>query len=254
DGDGLISKDEFPEDLWSFKRLDTSFPDIAKGFQFKNLFPRIDRNGDGKISKQEWDTFVVLSKKRLAAMRQPGLVAIRPGEKGEVAESSIQWREKRGMPEVASPLLYRERVYLVKDGGIVTCLEAKSGKVAYRERLGGAGTAFASPVAGDGKVYLSSRNGMGVVLAAGGKPERIAKYSRRTTWVNRLTPRRPSRTASSMSALTRRCTRSGSDVVADLVDRRLRCLNTGRHEYALRARTAVDDNRGNPPRPAGDIV
>ena len=76
-----------------FRRPDTSFPNMAKGLRFKYLFPSIDRNGDGKISKEEWDAFVVQSKKQLAAMRQPGLVAIRPGEKGEVAESPLFLRD-----------------------------------------------------------------------------------------------------------------------------------------------------------------
>src|SRR5262249_7640425 len=126
DGDGLISQAEFPEDLWAFQRPDTSFPEVGKGFSFKNLFPRIDRNSDGKISKEEWEAFLVVAKARRASLRQHGLVAIRPDEKGAVAESSVQWGEKTGMPEVPSPLLYRERIYLVKDGGIATCLEAKS--------------------------------------------------------------------------------------------------------------------------------
>jgi hypothetical protein len=175
DGDGLISLAEFPEDLWIFQRPDTSFPDVGKGFSFKNLFPRIDRNGDGKISKEEWEGFLALAKIRRAAVRQHGIVAIRPDEKGAVAESSVQWREKVALPEVPSPLHYRERVYLVKDGGLVTCLEAKSGKVAYRERLGASGSFFASPVAGDGKIYLCSRDGVAVVLAAGDEPTVLAR-------------------------------------------------------------------------------
>src|SRR5262249_35643299 len=137
DGDGLISQAEFPDDLYIFKRPDTSFQGMD--FKFKNLFARIDSNGDGKISKAEWEGVLALVKIWQAAVRQHGLVAIRPDEKGVVAESSVQWRETTGLPEVPSPLHYRDRVYLVKDGGIITCLEAKSGKVAYRKRLGAAG-------------------------------------------------------------------------------------------------------------------
>jgi outer membrane protein assembly factor BamB len=173
DGDGLISQAEFPEDLYVWQRPDSSFK--GSNFSFKNLFPRIDRNSDGKISKEEWEAILAAGKLWQAARRQHGIVAIRPDEKGAVAESGVQWREKTGTPEVPSPLLYRERVYLVKDGGIVTCLEAKSGKVAYRERVGAAGTFFASPVAGDGKIYLCSRNGVVVVLAAGNGPAVLAR-------------------------------------------------------------------------------
>jgi outer membrane protein assembly factor BamB len=72
-------------------------------------------------------------------------------------------------------LHYRGRVYLVKDGGIVTCLEARSGKVAYRGRLGAACTYFASPVAGDGKIFACSRDGVVVVLAAGDQLKVLAR-------------------------------------------------------------------------------
>jgi hypothetical protein len=175
DGDGLISQAEFPDDLYIFKRPDTSIKDAGTGFKFKHLFARIDRNGDGKISKVEWEGFLAVAKLRRAAARQHGIVALRPDEKGAVAESSVQWREKTGLPEVPSPLHYRGRVYLVKDGGIVTCLEARSGKVAYRGRLGAARTYFASPIAGDGKVFACSRDGVVVVLAAGDQLEVLAR-------------------------------------------------------------------------------
>src|SRR5262249_36502663 len=56
DGDGLISQAEFPEDLYAFQRLDTSFK--GANFKFKYLFARIDKNGDGKISKAEWEAFL----------------------------------------------------------------------------------------------------------------------------------------------------------------------------------------------------
>jgi outer membrane protein assembly factor BamB len=173
DGDGLISKDEFPEDLYIFRRLGTSFK--GSDLTYKFLFGRIDSNGDGKISKKEWEAFLALAAKFRQAARQNGLVAIRPDEKGAVAQSSVQWREKTGLPEVPSPLHYRGRVYLVKDGGIVTCLEARSGKVAFRERLGASGTFFASPVAGDGKIFACSRGGVVVVLAAGDQRKVLAR-------------------------------------------------------------------------------
>ena len=54
-----------------------------------------------------------------------------------------------------------------------TKLMQESGKVAYRERLGGTGTAFASPIASDGKIYLCTPEGVVAVLAAGGKPKAL---------------------------------------------------------------------------------
>ena len=78
---------------------------------------------------------------------------------------------------VAGQLIYRDRCYLVKDGGIVTCLDAKTGKLVYRQRLGVVGAYFASPVAGDGKIYATSLAGVITVFAAGDTLRILAKNS-----------------------------------------------------------------------------
>ncbi len=78
----------------------------------------------------------------------------------------ISWRYKRGVPTIPSPLLVESELYFVNDsGGIVTCLDAETGKEYYRERLGG--NHNASPIFADGRIYLFSREGETVVLAPG---------------------------------------------------------------------------------------
>ncbi len=74
-----------------------------------------------------------------------------------------------------SPLYYRDRIYVVRDGGLASCLDAKTGRLLYRERLRAEGAYFASPVAGDGKVYFSSKNGVVVVVEAGDKFKVLAR-------------------------------------------------------------------------------
>jgi outer membrane protein assembly factor BamB len=76
---------------------------------------------------------------------------------------------------VPSPLVHDGHVYLVKNGGIVTCLDARNGEKRFEGRLGALGEYYASPVAGDGKVYLASQSGTVVVLAAGTTLDVIAR-------------------------------------------------------------------------------
>lgn len=74
---------------------------------------------------------------------------------------------------VPSIVQYQGLLYMTNEVGVVTCAEADSGEVVWRERLGG--IFFASPVAGDGKVYFLSETGETYVLRAGRKAEVIAK-------------------------------------------------------------------------------
>ncbi len=100
-------------------------------------------------------------------MMQSGVFAVRVGGKGDVARSHVAWTESRGVPEVPSPLLYRDRLYLVKNGGIVLAREAGTGKLAFQGRLGAPGGYYASPVAAEGRIYAASDEGTVVVFEAG---------------------------------------------------------------------------------------
>ena len=95
------------------------------------------------------------------------MVAIQRGGEGDITESHVSWRYKRGLPYVCSPLLYHGRIWLVKSGGIVTCLDAKTGEAVFsRERLPERSEFYMSPVGAAGKVIIGSAEGGLYVLNA----------------------------------------------------------------------------------------
>jgi outer membrane protein assembly factor BamB len=97
-------------------------------------------------------------------------LAIKPGGKGDVTRTHLQWTSPRGSPFVPSPILYGEYLYMVNDmAAIVTSYEARSGKVMWQGRLGVARREgfSASPVAFDGKVFFTNDEGETFVLKAG---------------------------------------------------------------------------------------
>jgi outer membrane protein assembly factor BamB len=95
------------------------------------------------------------------------VTAVRPGGKGEVGQANIAWSERKGVPGVPSPLYYNGRLYTFQNGGIVFSRVAKTGELLYTARLGASGYYYSSPVAADNKVYISSEEGVVVVLDAG---------------------------------------------------------------------------------------
>ncbi len=102
---------------------------------------------------------------------RPELLAIRYGG-GK--EASIVWRYTKGVPTMASPLLVGEELYFVSDsGGMLTCLDAKTGQENYRERLGGEHNA--SLLHADGRIYIPSRTGVTAVIEPGKVFKLIAK-------------------------------------------------------------------------------
>jgi outer membrane protein assembly factor BamB len=153
DKDGQISREEAKGIILYSRDGETRGGDL----KLSDFFSALDLNRDGKISRFEW------SLARLMAGRIDNtLLAVRPDPAGK--KPTVVWRDKKALPEVSSPLHYRGRLYLVKHLGIVSCLEAKTGKLLYRKRLGATGLYYASPVAGDGKVYFASTRGVVVVL------------------------------------------------------------------------------------------
>lgn len=95
------------------------------------------------------------------------------GATGDLTKSHVLWKNKKAKAFVPSPLLYENRVYLPDDKGIVTCLDAHTGKPLWRERLGEA--YHASPVAGAGMIYFTSKEGIVRVIRASEAFELLAE-------------------------------------------------------------------------------
>ena len=95
------------------------------------------------------------------------------GSKPQIIGSII-----KNIPYVPTPLLMGDRLYLIRDGGIITCVKFPTGEEIYSERLPGTGGRgaryFSSPVAADGKIYCASQSGDVVVIKAGNKFETLA--------------------------------------------------------------------------------
>jgi outer membrane protein assembly factor BamB len=105
--------------------------------------------------------------------RNSDYLAIRPGGRGDVSTSHVQWRGPGTASYVASIVQYKGLLYMTNEVGVVTCAETETGERVWRQRLGG--VFFASPVAGDGKIYMLSETGETVVLEAGREPHVLAR-------------------------------------------------------------------------------
>ena len=101
------------------------------------------------------------------------LCAIRVDGHGDVTDSHVVWKADNQIPLMSSPLLVGNELYIVSDAGIVSCLDAVSGVLLWRERIGG--NYCASPVFADGRIYFFSREGKTVVLQPGRTCVRLAE-------------------------------------------------------------------------------
>ena len=104
--------------------------------------------------------------------QQPELLAVRPDGTGDVTKTHIAWRLQRGAPLTPSPIVVGDELYIVNDGGIASCIDAKTGAVIWQSRLGG--TYSASPVHADGRLYFPAEQGVTTVIAPGREARRLA--------------------------------------------------------------------------------
>ncbi len=158
DGDTSLSAAEVPESFIFLERSAESSGDIS----LRVLFQYYDTNGNDVLDRAEWR-----AARQFRARFDNALVALKPGGRGELSPKRLIWHYKRSLPEVPSPLLYRGKIYLVKDGGLLTCLDAGDGRLVHRERLPARGQYYASPVAGDEKIIIASNSGIVAVLRDG---------------------------------------------------------------------------------------
>ncbi len=172
DEDSAISEAEFPADLAVLRRADAGSTPGAV-VTIKQFFGMIDPDKDGKVKQSEWEMLVKMIEMKLP-MRH-GTIAVKLGGENDVTKTNISWAEERAVPEVPVPLVYRDRVYTVTNGGVLTVLDASSGKLVHRGRLGAGGLYYASPIAAGDYVYFASSEGVITVVRAGDKLEVISR-------------------------------------------------------------------------------
>jgi outer membrane protein assembly factor BamB len=102
---------------------------------------------------------------------KPELLAVRLGPTA-ATQPEILWRYGRSVPNMPSPLVVGDAVYLVGDKGIATCLDAATGEVRWTGRLGGSFSS--SPLFADGKIYVGNRDGEMFVIRPGGSLDILA--------------------------------------------------------------------------------
>jgi outer membrane protein assembly factor BamB len=158
DGDGQLDRAEADENDSVLSRFDA---DGEGDHPLRIFFRFLDVDQDGEITATEWEKLVAWLN---GFEHANAVVAVRPGD-GETG-AKIAWQFPRGVPENPSPLYYRERVYTVKNGGLATCLDARTGAPKWEGRIGSRGPCYASPVAGDGKLYHASARGVVTVFRA----------------------------------------------------------------------------------------
>jgi outer membrane protein assembly factor BamB len=146
DHDGRLSHDEFKGDA-----------DLGEHFGW------IDANSDGFVTAEEWNVA------RALGVGEFGAIAIQPKDAhGQLDLAAVRWRVRKNLPYIPAPLQYQGVLYMVKDGGIVTALDPATGELLKQGRSPDAlGEYYASPVAADNKVFLSSADGRVSVLGAG---------------------------------------------------------------------------------------
>lgn len=126
------------------------------------FFRYLDVDKSGNITAKEWGRMIAF----LDSFEQHNaLLAIKPGDGTKAPE--IVWQHSYGVPECPSLLYYKQRIHMVKNGGIVSCLDARTGELIYQGKLKSGGPYYSSPVVGDGKIYAASARGMVTVFAVG---------------------------------------------------------------------------------------
>jgi len=101
------------------------------------------------------------------------LMAIKPDGRGDVTSTHVAWRYKKSVSNIPSPMIVGERMYLISDKGVLTCLDAKTGESKFTERL--TGNFSASPLASGDAVYLFADESITYVFKAGDSYEQLAR-------------------------------------------------------------------------------
>jgi len=151
DKDGTLSLSEFPPG------------------KVKERFSQMDANKDGHVTREEYEHMRGMFAK---AVNQ--LFAIKPGGRGDITDTHVVWQANKQLPYVSSPVALQGRVFTMKNGGLASCYQTRSGAVVYQgQRVDAPGDYYSSAVAAGNRIYITSQKGVMTVLDASGEGLKI---------------------------------------------------------------------------------
>jgi outer membrane protein assembly factor BamB len=159
--DGKIQLSEIPGDAPYITRQDTPSTIAFSSIGLRGFANFADFNKNGVLEPEEWKQL-----KDGPPTDLNGLYAVAPKGTGQLPAESILWKDGRNLPEVPAPIVYGDRVCNINNGGILSCFEAKTGKVIHRGRIGTPGAYFSSPIYAAGQIYVASTDGVVSVIKA----------------------------------------------------------------------------------------
>lgn len=173
-GDNRIQRDEMTRNFAVPIRPELARDNPGYAWPVRNmdwLMRFFDKDKNGTISEKEW----MQTMSGFAAHSQPRIVAVRPGAKEDARKSHIAWEIQRGIPETPSILYCQGKLYLFRDGGVLSCLKASTGKELFRERIGAPGQYVASPVVAGDRIVAASVRGIVTIIQVDDKLKVLAR-------------------------------------------------------------------------------
>ena len=144
--------------------------ELEKGGAVERRYEQVDRDKTKTLTEKEWEYY-----RGVFDAARNGVLKIRPGGTGDITKSHVEWEFRKFLPFCSSPLVYNGYVFTVKDGGIVTCLDAATGKALQTKRISGTGSYYSSAVAGDGKIYFFDQRGKMTIISPWVEWKELAK-------------------------------------------------------------------------------
>ncbi len=128
--------------------------ELPKGGPIQRRFTQVDRDKTGSVTREEFNYY-----RNLFDAARNVVMAIKPGGIGDLTKTNVRWENRKHLPFCSSPVFYNNYLFMVKDGGILSSLNAATGDILQTKRAAGTGRYYASPVAGNGQVYLIDQKG-----------------------------------------------------------------------------------------------
>ena len=135
--------------------------ELEKGGPVERRYEQVDRDKTNTVTEKEWEYY-----RGVFDAARNGVLKIRPGGTGDITKSHVEWEFRRFLPFCSSPILYNGYLFTIKDGGIVTCIDAATGKALQTKRISGTGNYYSSAVAGDGKIYFFDQRGKMTIISS----------------------------------------------------------------------------------------